>query len=437
MTDGNNGTTTTMESSQPNNSNDDEISQLKQSLEEARQELSEAKKKIARLEAENAELRRRAGLGAAGNKNGQADTGEQGMRNAQDPAADGSGSGTKSNAEENEEKKDDETPGNDGIALGMDDSEETNASHEAQHISLEESDTTNNAPTQDDTDKPNDRNNDIDEDDDSAVDSENDESVSGNDDSDNEEENHQHEEPPTSPADDIRLRAARTLIWADSAIKRAEALKEQQAAAESTRGSVVSGETPRSASHAGRSSFGVGNNNKPPSTVRIAQSVDTDSQAGSDEDDASFLSDDDESDANNDDSYSTNSQSGQRRRGPLARIGRFLEDKMDDVADRLVAMDTSDNRSLHSGSLAGGGASGGLPPRSPPGNYKYCNDAMKKKMGGDDDASTRTPTSVRSGGDGDGNGSEAKPKPMMNEAMMRLSSEKKKRTGFGSRLFNG
>ena len=80
-----------------------------------------------------------------------------------------------------------------------------------------------------------------------------------------------------------------------------------------------------------------------------------------------------------------------------------------------------------------------MPPRSPPGNYKYCNDAMKKKMGGDDDESAKTPTSVRSGGDGDGTagGSESKPKPMMNEAMMRLSSEKKKRTGFGSRLFSG
>ena len=440
MTDGNNGTTTTMESSQPNTSNDDEIYQLEQSLKEARQELTEAKEKIARLEAENAELRRRAGLGAAGNKNGQADTGEQGIRNAQDPAADGCGSETKINGDENEEKKDDETPGNDGIAPGMDEAEEANAAHDAQHRTPEGNDTTNNAPTQEGTDEPNDRNDDIDEDDESVVDSENDESESDDDDDEEDQDEQQQQlEPPTSPADDIRLRAARTLIWADSAIKRAEALKEQQAAAESTRGSVVSGETPRSASNAGRSSFGVGTNNKPPSTVRIAQSVDTDSQAGSDEDDASFLSDDDESDANNDDSYSTNSQSGQRRRGPLARIGRFLEDKMDDVADRLVAMDTSDNRSLHSGSLAGGGPSGGLPPRSPPGNYKYCNDAMKKKMGGDDDASTRTPTSVRSGGDGDGdgNGSEAKPKPMMNEAMMRLSSEKKKRTGFGSRLFNG
>lgn len=423
-------------SSPPNTSNDDELSQLRQSLEESRKELSEAREKIARLEAENAELRRRSGQ-YAGNKNGQAHTtgstdGEQqGVLHAEDTAADGAGRETKSDPDENEEKKDDESSGTNGTGADM---------SEPKEASPEEKDT-NNAQTREDTDKPDDEsvaNDGGGESIEKSGDGES-ESDDGDDDEDDEadhqdeqQQQQQHEEPPTSPADDIRLRAARTLIWADSAIKRAEALKEQQAAAESTRGSVVSGETPRSAS---RMSLGDGSSasvgNKPPSTVRIAQSVDTDSRADSNEDDASFLSeeDDDESDSN---------RSGQCRRGPLARIGRFLEDKMDDVADRLVAMDTtSDNRSLHSGSL-GGGASGGLPPRSPPGNYKYCNDAMKKKMGGDDDASTRTPTSVRSGGDGDGYGSsERKPKPMMNEAMMRLSSEKKKRASFGGRLFSG
>ena len=322
------GTTTTMESSQPNTSNDDEISQLKQSLEEVKEELSEAKEKIARLEAENAELRRRAELGV-GNKNGQADTGEQGVLNSQNTAADSSGGEMKSNADGNEERKDDDTPGNEGMASGMKESEEANAAHEAQQITPQEGDE-NNDEAKEDADEPNGRSDGIDGDGESVESSHGGESESdddADDEEDRDEQQQQQQEPPTSPADDIRLRAARTLIWADSAIN--------------------------------------------------------------------------------------------------------------DVADRLVAMDTSDNRSLHSGSLAGGGASGGLPPRSPPGNYKYCNDAMKKKMGGDDDASTRTPTSVRSGGDGDGNGSEAKPKPMMNEAMMRLSSEKKKRTGFGSRLFNG
>ena len=126
----------------------DDVSQLKQSLEVARQELSEAKETIARLKAENAELRRRAEQNA-GNKNGQADDGEQGTLNAHDTAADSNDRKTKSDADENEEKKEDETPGSDAVASGMNESEEANAAHEAQHRTPPE-ESENNAQTQED-----------------------------------------------------------------------------------------------------------------------------------------------------------------------------------------------------------------------------------------------------------------------------------------------
>lgn len=254
---------------------------------------------------------------------------------------------------------------------------------------------------------------------------------------DDEEEENAPQPPPTSP-DDIRLRAARTLIWADSAIKRAEAMKEQAAAAgggDSAAGtprgslrdimsdnstSAAAGETPLSA----RSRTQV-----LPATVQIAGLEDSES------DDDSVLSEDD---------YSAREGGGARRAGPLANIRQFLEDKIDDVADMLV-------QPLED-SYGDTNASGSLPPLSPA-NFNYCNDAMKKKMNGGayaaDDADsrstartpvcTRTPSSsVSAAEDGnscaDGSGGGAKPKPIMNEAMMRLSSEKK-RKGLGSRLF--
>lgn len=409
----------------------DEMEQLQQSLEETRSQLSEARETISRLEAENAELRRRLdepeaqAEGAAnnsvgsGNKNGQAGGEVNGTTAQPQDAGAGSSQSAPSgqDAGANEEKKDEDTNAT-GISSARPE-EETNGEESRHNSRIEEKGAGDNAPAQDtSTDQPvqNGRN---DDQDDASVESTNDvESESD----DNDEDDVNNKEPPTSPADDIRLRAARTLIWADSAIKRAEALKEQQQQASSSQQASQQASASEQSSLVGGS--GSRRGGKPPSTVRFSQSVDDDSEA---DDDSSFLSDEDDDD--DDDAAA----------GPLARIGRFLEDKMDDVAERLVALDPSDKGSLQSGSVGGGAGTGtGKPPRSPA-NYKYCNDAMKKKMGGDgedDSHSARTPTSARSGGDG-GNDSDKKAPPMMNEAMKRLSSEKNKRGGLGSRLFKG
>ena len=403
-------------------STNDEMEQLQQSLEETRLQLSEARGTISRLEAENAELRRRLDEpeaqegGSVGNKNGQAD-GEVNGTTAQ-PQDTGAASSQSAplgqDGGANEEKKDEDTNAT-GISSASR-PEETNGEQESRHNKIEEKGADDNAPAQD-TDQPVQNGRKDDEQDDASVESTNDvESESD----DNDEDDDNNKEPPTSPADDIRLRAARTLIWADSAIKRAEALKEQQQQASSSQQASQQASASEQSSLVGGS--GSRRGGKPPSTVRFSQSVDDDSRA---DDDSSFLSDEDDDDDDDDDAAA----------GPLARIGRFLEDKMDDVAERLVAMDPSDKGSLQSGSVGGGAGTGtGKPPRSPA-NYKYCNDAMKKKMGGDgedDSHSARTPTS----GDGS-NDSDKKAPPRMNEAMKRLSSEKNKRGGLGSRLFKG
>ena len=240
--------------------------------------------------------------------------------------------------------------------------------------------------------------------------------------------------PPTSPADDIRLRAARTLIWADSAIKRAEVMKDQQqqqqqqqdSTAGTPRGSVRDMSEHSTSGTDDNAPLSAGSRTLLPATVQIADAEDSES------DDGSVLSEDD---------YSARGGGGgsaTRRAGPLANFRQFIEDTMDDVADRLVPLEDS----------VDGGSNSNLPPLSPT-NLKYCNEAMKRKLngasGGGDDADSRstarTPVSVRTPLDdssscADGTGSSAaKPKPMMNEAMMRLSSEKKKR-GLSSRLFS-
>jgi len=418
-------------SSSPTESETD-MQQLQRTLDQVRAELSQAHDTIARLEAENAELRRqkaeRFSENGGANKNGQigaASGGEveaDGAEKVDGPSGDGNG---------NEEKKDEETADNTDAVAGINEAGENNAT--AANTTAETPNRTDKNDT--DTDKNNiDKANDDNE-------SDNDDADSGGSDSDDNSDQENQDEPP---ADDIRLRAARTLIWAESAMKRAEALKEQQKEQQSVRDSLMSGgdnETPRSSSVAGSHK----NHNQPPSTVRIAQSTDADTLDDDNGDDASFLSDDGSYSTATDRSTPTNRQPGRRIRGSLMRIGQFLEDKMDDVAERLVGLDlpqgqqAADNRSLHSASVAAGSTGSGLPPRSPT-DYKYCNAAMKNKMTSGDDngdgSSTRTPASAASSGSGD------KPKPMMNEAMMaRLSSEKKKARGagggLGGRLFSG
>ena len=102
-------------------STNDEMEQLQQSLEETRLQLSEARGTISRLEAENAELRRRldepevqaavAANNSVGNKNGQAD-GEVNGTTAQPQDAGAASSQSAplgKDAGENEEKKDEDT----------------------------------------------------------------------------------------------------------------------------------------------------------------------------------------------------------------------------------------------------------------------------------------------------------------------------------------
>ena len=229
--------------------NEHEMEHLQQSLEEARIHLSEARETIARLEAENAALRRQTAEVAAANsrnnnsvgyKNGQADEDEvgEGMAQPQDTAATGPQSAASGqDGDANEEKKDEDANGDSnvaatGISSAMPD-EGTNK--------IEKKEADDNAPTQD-TDQIA-QNGRKDDQDDASVDSADDIESESESDNDEEDSNNDKEEAPTSPADDIRLRAARTLIWADSAIKRAEALKEQQASSSQLASAASDGPT--------------------------------------------------------------------------------------------------------------------------------------------------------------------------------------------------
>ena len=234
------------------------------------------------------------------------------------------------------------------------------------------------------------------------------------------------EEAPLSP-EDIRLRAARTLIWADSSIKRAEASK--QAAA----GSVTSPPSlppPPGERDGGR--WGSGGGSTPrvsarsmiPTTVRVESHDDGDSASGRSDYSSDF---DDEGSELSMDDYSRDGADGRdrrRRRGPLAGIRKLIEDVADEVVDLHIAR-------IEDASPA---------PPAP----KYCNDAFRRLaqgLGDHDSAlspgshrsnrtsgshrSNRTPTSLLSGSSR-GSTSVTNHTPFCNDAMIRLSSEKKR-----------
>mmetsp|Transcript_13003 Transcript_13003/g.28122 ORF Transcript_13003/g.28122 Transcript_13003/m.28122 type:complete len:414 (+) Transcript_13003:62-1303(+) len=398
----------------------DEVQDLRKSLERAlgdvaalRADLSAARDEIDQLKAENAKLRADPGvtrsdedvkIGQKREKQGNAEFDQKDEASTAVSAVhNGDVTPNRPSDEENS------APSADN------DVEEGGHLHKTNNLDKENG-SNDNAPSDEDEDEDGD---------DNVSDSGSDEESRGNGD---DKAESSPQSPPTSPADDIRLRAARTLIWADSAIKRAEAMKDQQQQQqESTtgtpRGSIRDMSEHSASGMDGNAPLSAGSRTRLPATVQIADPEDSES------DDDSVLSEDD---------YSARGGSATRRAGPLANFRQFIEDTMDDVADRLVPLEDD----------VDGGSSSNLPPLSPT-NLKYCNEAMKRKLngasGGGDDAdsrsTTRTPVSVRTPLDdgsscADGTGSSAaKPKPIMNEAMMRLSSEKKKK-GLSSRLFS-
>lgn len=209
---------------------------------------------------------------------------------------------------------------------------------------------------------------------------EDDSSVEESEDESSDEEAEEEAEVPDSPsdADDIRLRAERTLIWANSAIKRSSISQSEEG------GCIV------------------------PSTVHIPETGSPSSRFG--DDNESLLSFD------------------SKKQGPLASIRHFVHEAVEDVKETVADVKdfVADARSPEQ-----------QPVVSP--SFKYCNAAFKK-LGGDDASSTfqESSSSSETRSCEDGNieneicsiSEPSRPAVRCNAAMLKLTQKKQKGPGF-------